>query len=149
VSLPSRPPAPPGWYPDTTRPGTQRYFDGVAWTAHTAPLPTTNRFGLPAAPHDWASESHLSSGPGSGTSPTDPIHWLVPIGRTWQSIAAGYVALFALAIWPLGPLALGLGIAALRASARGKGRGRGRAYFAIAVGSLAILGMIAVLVVRL
>lgn len=32
--------ADPGWYPDTTRPGTQRYWDGVAWTGHTAPLPT-------------------------------------------------------------------------------------------------------------
>lgn len=33
--------AAPGWYPDTTRPGTQRYWDGGAWTGHTAPLPAT------------------------------------------------------------------------------------------------------------
>jgi Protein of unknown function (DUF2510) len=26
---------PPGWYPDAA--GTQRYWDGQAWTAHTAP----------------------------------------------------------------------------------------------------------------
>lgn len=26
---------PPGWYPDAG--GTQRYWDGQAWTAHTAP----------------------------------------------------------------------------------------------------------------
>lgn len=34
---------PAGWYADTARPGLQRYWDGTAWTAHTAPLP-------PAAP---------------------------------------------------------------------------------------------------
>lgn len=28
---------PAGWYPDTTQPGQQRYWDGTAWTAHTAP----------------------------------------------------------------------------------------------------------------
>ena len=32
--------ADPGWYPDTTMPGTQRYWDGAAWTTHTAPLPS-------------------------------------------------------------------------------------------------------------
>ncbi len=32
------PQTPAGWYPDTTVPGTQRYWDGTAWTQHTAPL---------------------------------------------------------------------------------------------------------------
>lgn len=30
--------APAGWYPDTTRPGMQRYWDGAQWTNHMAPL---------------------------------------------------------------------------------------------------------------
>lgn len=28
--------APAGWYPDSTSPGTQRYWDGYRWTDHTA-----------------------------------------------------------------------------------------------------------------
>lgn len=29
-----------GWYPDTNAIGTERYFDGTAWTAQTRPLPS-------------------------------------------------------------------------------------------------------------
>jgi hypothetical protein len=32
------PDAPAGWYPDTSMPGTQRYWTGTAWTNHVAPL---------------------------------------------------------------------------------------------------------------
>lgn len=32
--------AAPGWYPDTTMTGTQRYWDGERWTDHVAPLTT-------------------------------------------------------------------------------------------------------------
>lgn len=33
------PQAPAGWYPDPQAPGQQRYWDGNAWTDHTAPGP--------------------------------------------------------------------------------------------------------------
>jgi hypothetical protein len=29
------PTTPPGWYPDPNQPGSQRYWDGSAWTEHT------------------------------------------------------------------------------------------------------------------
>ncbi len=70
---------------------------------------------------------------------------MLPTGRTWQSIAAGYVALFALVIWPLGPVALGLGLWALQVSGRTGSHGRGRAVFAIVVGVLASMAMLALI----
>jgi uncharacterized membrane protein YhaH (DUF805 family) len=30
---------PPGWYPDPSAPGTQRYWDGAAWTESVSPMP--------------------------------------------------------------------------------------------------------------
>ncbi len=35
---PVQPSAPAGWYPEVTRQGTQRYWDGSRWTEHLAPL---------------------------------------------------------------------------------------------------------------
>lgn len=40
---------PAGWYPDTTQPGQQRYWDGAAWTDHMAPLATA----APVATGHW------------------------------------------------------------------------------------------------
>ncbi len=34
---PRVPTTPAGWYPDPSQPGQQRYWDGSAWTAHSAP----------------------------------------------------------------------------------------------------------------
>jgi Protein of unknown function (DUF2510) len=138
------PSAAPGWYGDPQRPGTLRYFDGASWTQHVAPAPVAPRTvvaGLPApfAVSPWPGQ------PGLGAGPSDPVHWLLPTGRTWQSIAAGYVALFAMLLWFLGPVAVGLGIWALTASRKSGAHGRGRAVFAVVVGTLATLVMTAVL----
>jgi hypothetical protein len=73
------------------------------------------------------------------------MHWLLPTGRTWQSIAAGYVGLFALVIWPLGLVSAGLGVWALVESARTGRHGRGRAVFGILAGTVALFALAAVM----
>ncbi|NHT18599.1 hypothetical protein G6556_12940, partial [Cellulomonas sp. IC4_254] len=71
-----------------------------------------------------------------GAGPRDPVHWLLPTGRSWQSIVAGYVGLLALLIWPLGPFAVWFGLWGIRKGGTG-GHGRGRAVFAVVVGTAA------------
>lgn len=123
------PAPPPGWYQDPTAAAQLRYFDGVGWTEHTAPQ-------LPTPPMAYGQPPVANM---AGAHPNDVVHWLLPTGRTWQSIVAGYVALFALVIWILGPVALYFGLWALYASARGGGHGRGRAIFAVVVGVLSTI----------
>ncbi|MFF9352199.1 DUF2510 domain-containing protein [Streptomyces sp. NPDC014734] len=41
---------PPDWYPDAATPGTERWWDGTAWTAHTRPVPAADGFGPPVPP---------------------------------------------------------------------------------------------------
>lgn len=50
------PQVPPGWYPDPNAPGS-RYWDGTAWTEHTAPTGSApayagSGYGLPARPQN-------------------------------------------------------------------------------------------------
>ncbi|GAB2622053.1 hypothetical protein Aab01nite_76840 [Paractinoplanes abujensis] len=74
------------------------------------------------------------------------MHWLLPTGRSWQSIAAGYLGLVGLVVWVLGPFALGLGIWAVVRSAREPGvHGRGRAVFGIVAGAIGTLMTLVVL----
>lgn len=88
---------------------------------------------------------HAPAPPAFGQSPNSAAHWMLPTGRSWQSIAAGYVALFAIVIWPLGPVALALGVWALAKASHNGTHGRGRAVFAVTVGLLATLMLAAVL----
>ena len=76
----------------------------------------------------------------AASGPTDAVHWMLPVGRSWQSITAGYVGLVSLVIWVLGPVAIWLGIWAMQ-KARTGGHGRGRAIFAIVTGTLGTLFM--------
>lgn len=124
--------SPAGWYGDPYVQDSMRYFDGMSWTAHVSSA---------AAP--------APAQPGFGADPKDPVHWILPTGRTWQSVVAGYVALFAIVAWFLGPVALGLGIWGLKASQKGGAHGRGRAVFAIVVGALSSVAALAFIVMSI
>ena len=109
-------------------------------------------YGLPAQQYAPAAAGYPApygpvrySGAPADHGPGTATHWLLPVGRSWQSIAAGYLALFAIIVWPLGPFALGLGVWALVRSAREKAHGTGRAVFAVIVGLLATFLLFAVL----
>ncbi len=63
-----------GWYPDPNDASQQRYWDGNAWTEHTAAA-------TPQAPAASSAPS-FSTAPGMGSSGQAPDTWL------WQSIVA-------------------------------------------------------------
>lgn len=156
------PTAAPGWYPCPATPDTLRYYDGSTWTTHTAlapsstpvpvaapPLPVAapspvgpyaGAYGAPyGAATSYAAQGYQPLAPESGSSgPGSAMHWIVPVGRSGVSIAAGYVGLLALVIWPLAPVAIGLGIWGLR-KARSGGHGSGRCIFAIIAGVIGCL----------
>jgi hypothetical protein len=94
-----------------------RFYDGRQWTTQTALVPA-------AAPR------------ATGAGPSDPVHWLLPTGRPWHSIVAGYLGIFALFVWVLAPVALGLGAWSLVESSRKGLHGRGRSTFAVIAGVL-------------
>lgn len=72
MSTPQQP-TPPGWYPDVNAPGTERWWDGTAWTAHARQAPPAAAFGVPTATasmspststsdeRTWALMAHLSA----------------------------------------------------------------------------------------
>jgi hypothetical protein len=45
------PQTPAGWYPDPHAPGS-RYWDGSAWTEHTAPVAAAPGYGAPSVPQN-------------------------------------------------------------------------------------------------
>ncbi|WP_433396147.1 DUF2510 domain-containing protein [Streptomyces sp. CA-146814] len=56
---------PPGWYPDAGTPGTDRWWDGTAWTAHTRPSAA-------AAPHEPVHQPYAPQAFGPPVPPPAP-----------------------------------------------------------------------------
>lgn len=113
---------PAGWYQDPQNPALQRYWDGAAWTQHTAAAPT------------------VLANPTEATGPRSALHYIVPVGRSWQSVTAPYLGLFSLVPIPVlsalvGGAAITLGVIALR-KAKSGGHGTGRAIVAIVLGAI-------------
>ena len=132
---------------------------GVAAPAHArrpvaaAPVPPAAPVAQPYAAAPYAAAPGAAPGwapqatawypdpPRPGESPRDALHWLVPVGRSWQSVVAGYLGLVAIVVWPLGPVALGFGVWAMRRAQDG-GHGRGRAVLALVVGVLSTVALV-------
>jgi hypothetical protein len=74
--------APAGWYDDPSAGSSSqvRYFDGVKWTDHVAPKQQ------PAHPAG--------------------LDWVLPVSQSRAALWAGYLGLFSLLFWPLGPFAI-------------------------------------------
>lgn len=119
--------APAGWYDDPSNVALVRFWDGSRWTSHDAAKPV----GFGGAPPATQGDDY---------GPTNALHYLVPIGRSWQSIWAPYLGLLSLAPVPVIGQALGvggivLGVLALR-RARSGGHGTARAIIGIVLGTL-------------
>ncbi|MEV5201545.1 DUF2510 domain-containing protein [Streptomyces sp. NPDC053720] len=67
---------PPGWYPDAATPGTDRWWDGTAWTAHTRPAAALQAFGPPdpvvAAPQAFGPPEPVVAAP-QAFGPPEPV----------------------------------------------------------------------------
>ena len=110
-----------------------------------SPYGVAPSYGSPYAPQ-YGAPAKPDLGPSNG------LHWVLPVGRSWQSITAGYLGLFALLAWSggaVGPVgaavgvatggaALWLGIVAVRRAASG-GHGRGRAWCGIVAGAACVV----------
>jgi hypothetical protein len=141
---------PAGWYDDPQEPtSTVRYWDGSTWTEHVAPraqvAPTPPGHSYPGNVWPQSPAPHGSMA-GIGEEPSDALHWVLPTGRSWQTIAAGYVGLVSLFTFFLGPVAIALGVLGLRAASRQGSHGRGRAIFGIVSGCIGTLIAIVILV---
>ncbi|WP_406306003.1 DUF2510 domain-containing protein [Streptomyces sp. NBC_00885] len=91
--------SPAGWFPDPNTPGTERWWDGTAWTAHTRPVQAQ----VPLPPP-------LAAGPAGFGPPTVPMAQAASgsgvRGRLLALAAAGVVLVGAVAV---GAVLLGKG----------------------------------------
>ncbi|MEZ4294776.1 MAG: DUF4190 domain-containing protein [Polyangiaceae bacterium] len=77
------------------------------------------------------------------------MRMLLPVGRSGLAILAGYLGLFSLFL-PIGPIAIIVAILAIKdIKANPEKHGMGRAIFAIVVGGLSTLVLLAVVLMAL
>lgn len=138
---------PAGWYADPFQPNSLRWFDGSSWTDHTtsvalpppgsASATATPAHRTPTWPGSYGTYSSYATSAAPAAPPSDGgLRWLIPMGRTGLSIAAGYAGIVGLLCFYTAPVALVLGLLALRELRDPTLRGRGRAWFATVVGAL-------------
>jgi hypothetical protein len=132
---------PAGWYGDPQEPiSSLRYWNGSAWTEHVAPraqvAPSPQGYSFPGQGWPQQPPAPYGSAPGMGEEPSDVMHWVVPTGRSWQTIASGYLGLISLFTFFPGPFAIVLGVLGLRAASQQGSHGRIRAIFGIVSGSI-------------
>ena len=120
-----QPTTPPGWYADPQDGRLLRWYDGFQWTAHVSPRP--------------------GAVPEAGAHPDSVTHWLLPTGRSWQSILAGYLGLFSILLFPA-PLAVAFGVWGLVAAKRDGTHGRGRSVFGIVAGTVGTVILLVIFV---
>ncbi|MDC7123619.1 DUF2510 domain-containing protein [Cellulomonas fimi] len=125
-----------------------RYPSAAAGASgYGAPVPTwgggapAQHAGFGAPTYAGAAYAYATPTAADDTGPRTAMHWVVPVGRSWQSILAGYLGLLALGIWVLGPFAIGVGAWAL-VRARSGGHGSGRGVFGVVGGLLGTAAMI-------
>jgi hypothetical protein len=64
---------PPGWYPDPAGQAGSRYWDGVKWTTHTQPAPTSAAPVTPAVPPPPTSRAVPPPPPAAPVAPVVPV----------------------------------------------------------------------------
>ncbi len=71
------PTTPAGWYPDPTAPGTERYWDGTAWTDHSRPISVAPPAPPPAPPSPYSSPAPVGSAAATGKKPDNYLVWTI------------------------------------------------------------------------